>query len=53
MFKKGWQKIISRMNAMQMRQQNSLAHNTGPHNSEPMTKGFLHTSIRHKQRTVQ
>lgn len=39
-FKNGWQNIISNINAMQIKQQNSLAHKTGPHNSLPNTNGF-------------
>jgi hypothetical protein len=39
-FKNGWQNIIRRMKAMQIKQQKSLAHKTGPHNSLPNTNGF-------------
>ena len=34
--KNGWQKTMSKQNAMLSRQQNSCAHSTGPHSSLPM-----------------
>ena len=39
--RKGWQKIMSTMNAIHKKQQNNCAHRAGPHSSDPSTKGFL------------
>ena len=41
MLRKGWQKIISTMNATHSRQHENFAHRAGPHSSLPSTNGFL------------
>ena len=46
MFKKGWQKIMSRMNAVHNMQHVKYPHSLGPHSSAPKTKGFHDHLIR-------